>query len=224
MLKYFSCVSKGLVTVGLVAFISGCTVTPTTITQKPVDGVSLTQIPRDAHPGSIYNANGYRPMFEDRKSRWIGDTVTITITENTNASKNDSGSSSMKNSVGSNINLRNNGKPPLVNLSSSSNSAYNDSAAAKASNSFVGNITATVVDVKPNGYLVVHGEKKIAFDQGTEFVRFSGVVNPDMITAGNNVLSSTIADARIEYRTNSNIDSAQVVNSLSRFFLSFIPI
>jgi len=71
---------------------------------------------------------------------------------------------------------------------------------------------------------MVSGEKQIAFDRGAEFVRFSGVVNPDTITLGNNVPSTKVADARIEYRTNSQLDAAQVVSILARFFLSLSPL
>jgi flagellar L-ring protein precursor FlgH len=82
----------------------------------------------------------------------------------------------------------------------------------------------TVVDVLENGNLVVSGEKQVAFDRGTEFVRFSGVVNPDTIMLGNVVPSTKVADARIEYRTNSQLDAAQVASILARFFLSFSPL
>ena len=76
----------------------------------------------------------------------------------------------------------------------------------------------------PNGYLMVSGEKQVSLDKGTEFVRFSGVINPDTITTGNFVTSTQVADARIEYRTNSKIDGAAVASMLARFFLSLAPL
>jgi len=81
----------------------------------------------------------------------------------------------------------------------------------------------TVIEVLPNGNLVVAGEKQIGLDKGTEYIRLSGVVQPDTILAGNNVSSSRVADARIEYRTNTNFDKAEMMNWMGRFFLSFIP-
>ena len=60
--------------------------------------------------------------------------------------------------------------------------------------------------------------------KGSEFVRFSGVVNPDYVRAGNVVPSTQVADARIEYRTNSRIDASQVMSILTRFFLSIAPL
>jgi flagellar L-ring protein precursor FlgH len=70
---------------------------------------------------------------------------------------------------------------------------------------------------------VVSGEKQVALDKGAEFIRFSGVVNPDNIISGNQVPSSQVADARIEYRTNTRLDPADVVSSMAKFFLSVIP-
>jgi flagellar L-ring protein precursor FlgH len=81
----------------------------------------------------------------------------------------------------------------------------------------------TVVEVLANGNLIVAGEKQIAMNKGTEFIRFSGMVNPDSITTGNNVLSTAVADARVEYRTNSKIDRAEMNSMVSRFFLSLLP-
>jgi flagellar L-ring protein precursor FlgH len=49
------------------------------------------------------------------------------------------------------------------------------------------------------------------------------VVNPATITSGNTVQSVQVADARIEYKANGFIDSAQVMGWLSRFFLTFLP-
>jgi flagellar L-ring protein precursor FlgH len=90
-------------------------------------------------------------------------------------------------------------------------------------NTFTGNIAATVLEVSPNGYLVVAGEKQIGFDEGAQFIRFSGTVNPKMITVNNTVDSNTVADARIEYRTNNTMDSSYMASSITRFFKTMIP-
>ncbi|MDP2247897.1 MAG: flagellar basal body L-ring protein FlgH, partial [Nitrosomonadales bacterium] len=167
------------------------------------------------------------PLFEDRRARFIGDTLTIQITENTSAGKQGAGSSSRTGSVSASvdpttglpINLR---RP--ITLGADSSLSNEEKAASSSSNNFTGTISVTVVEVLENGNLVVSGEKQIAFDRGSEFVRFSGVVNPDTITLGNNVPSTKVADARIEYRTNTQLDAAQVVSILARFFLSFSPL
>ncbi|STJ29936.1 flagellar basal body L-ring protein [Escherichia coli] len=53
-------------------------------------------------------------------------------------------------------------------------------------------------------------KKQIAINQGTEFIRFSGVVNPRTISGSNTVPSTQVADARIEYVGNGYINEAQI--------------
>ena len=60
-------------------------------------------------------------------------------------------------------------------------------------------------------------------NKGVEFIRFSGMVNPDNIGVGNTISSTQVADARVEYRTNSQIDRAELTAMASRFFQSLLP-
>jgi flagellar L-ring protein precursor FlgH len=80
-----------------------------------------------------------------------------------------------------------------------------------------------VIEVLPNGNLLVSGEKQVAIAQGTEYIRLSGVVNPYFINAANTISSSQIADARIEYKESGTISEAQVMGWLARFFMSVLP-
>ena len=80
-----------------------------------------------------------------------------------------------------------------------------------------------IPNVMNNGNLRVRGEKQIAINQGTEFIRFSGVVNPRTITAQNTVPSTQVADARIEYVGDGYINEAQHMGWLQRFFLNVSP-
>lgn len=218
-----------------IALGTGCAVTPTSIVQQPTSATAIDTKPA-AKNGAIFNAAAYRPMFEDRRPRYIGDIVTINITESTSAKKANASSASKNGEVSfeTDAKLKDNvpfvgsliGRLPyggLGSVSGSSANSYDDKADANSSNTFSGSITTTVVDVLPNGNLLVSGEKQVALDKGTEFIRFSGVVNPDTISIGNAVPSTKVADARIEYRTNSKVDGAAIASMFARFFLSMAP-
>ena len=84
-------------------------------------------------------------------------------------------------------------------------------------------MTATVIEVLPNGNLLISGEKQLAIGQQTEYVRVSGIVNPAFVGIANQVDSASIADARIEYKSAGFISEAEVMGWLARFFLSFLP-
>ena len=223
----WSGVRRVLLLLLLSGVLAACSVTPRTIVQTPTTAKPVSADRAAAPNGAIYRAAAYEPLFEDRRARFIGDILTIQIIENTRAGKQGAGSSSKSGKVEASIdpttglplNLRN-----PISIGADSSLSNEEKAASSSSNNFSGTITVTVVDVLENGNLVVSGEKQIAFDRGTEFVRFSGVVNPDTITLGNNVPSTKVADARIEYRTNSQLDAAQVVSILARFFLSLSPL
>jgi flagellar L-ring protein precursor FlgH len=81
----------------------------------------------------------------------------------------------------------------------------------------------TVTNVLPNGNLVVSGEKQMLINQGNEFVRFSGVVNPNTISGLNSVYSTQVADAKIEYSAKGYINEAENMGWLQRFFLNVAP-
>ena len=101
--------------------------------------------------------------------------------------------------------------------------SFSRKGAAAANNVFNGTITVTVIDVYPNGNLLVSGEKMVAINQGNEFIRFSGVINPNNVTAANTVQSTQVADARIEYRGSGFIDESNTMGWLQRFFVAIMP-
>jgi flagellar L-ring protein precursor FlgH len=219
-------VKPAQVKVGLLLLLSvllaGCSVTPSTIIDKNVPQALANMPMPGAGPGSIYSVATYRPMFEGRRASLVGDILTITFIENTNVSTADANSSSKKGTAVSAF-QNTQGDPLGLSYNMSNSVSLANTAAGNNAATFTGSVSVTVTEVKPNGFLAVSGEKQIALDAGVEFVRFSGVVNPSMITNDNSVASNTIADARMEYRTNSTLDLANIVKILNRFFLSFIP-
>ncbi len=209
------------------ALLSGCvaTVPPTAVHQPMTVRPEARAIPPAAN-GSIYNAASARPLFEDRRARFVGDTLTINIVEKTQADKKSDTKASR--SFGMDMGTPRIGVAPFktvqgTGIEASSGTNFQGKGENKSSNNFTGTLTVTVIEVYPNGNLLVSGEKQIGLKDGEEFIRFSGVVNPNTITAANTVQSTQVADARIEYKANGFLDSAQVMGWLGRFFLSFLP-
>ncbi len=207
--------------------LAGCGTTPTSILDKPTTARPEAKPTQAASNGAIYQAASYRPMFEDRRARQVGDVLTIVINEKTQAGKQASSTGSKDSSVDALIGAfagLSVGTLKKLGVNAESASQYADKSAINSSNNFTGNVNVTVIEVLPNGNLIVAGEKQIALDKGVEFIRLSGVVQPDTIQAGNTVSSAKVADARFEYRTSAKFDSAEVMGWLGRFFLSFIPL
>jgi flagellar L-ring protein precursor FlgH len=212
---------KTLLILGMLA-LAGCSATPSSIVQRPSAMRAAMPEPVPPSSGAIYQAASYRPMFEDRRARHIGDMLTIAIVEKTAAVKAGASSGNKSGSVSF-------GAPGLIQnrlgatVAANGASKFADGDNQSASNTFTGTIGVTVTEVLPNGNLIVAGEKQVAMNKGVEFIRFSGMINPDTIQTGNTVSSTQVADARVEYRTNSQIDRAEMTAMVSRFFQSLLP-
>lgn len=217
---------QGCLLAGVLA-LAGCGTTPSSIVEHPTSARPVAQPAETAGNGAIYQAAAYRPLFEDRRARRVGDMLTIQISERTQAGKQASSNASKASAVDSSISAV--AGVPLkmfqgVGINAEGAVSYDDKSALNSSNTFTGSVTVTVIEVLPNGNLLVAGEKQIGLDKGTEYVRLSGVVQPETIRPGNTVPSSQVADARIEYRTSAKLDRAEMMSWLARFFLSFIPL
>jgi flagellar L-ring protein precursor FlgH len=177
--------------------------------------------------GAIFQAAGRDvALFEDRRPRNIGDILTIVISEKLNASKNSGANASREGAMGASFATIPKFLTGLLegqDAKLSGTSALNAKGGANAANNFNSVITVTVTDVLANGNLLVSGEKQMGINQGTEFIRFSGVVNPRTVTGNNTVLSTQVADARIEYTAKGYIDEAQHMGWMQRFFLNVSP-
>jgi len=215
------------------ALLTGCAGIPHKPLVQGVTTASPTPPQLNEVNGSIFQTGqamnyGYQPLFEDRRPRNIGDTLTILLQENVSASKSSSANATKGGSVGLGFNVMPRFMSGLFggDRAATSIEGENDftgKGGAAARNAFSGTITVTVKQVLENGNLLVVGEKQIAINQGTEFIRFSGVVNPRTISGSNTVISTQVADARIEYVGSGYINEAQQMGWLQRLFLNLSP-
>ena len=222
------------------ATLAGCSTVPPTNVHQPMSARPSPVPEVAAGNGSIYQAKYSKPLFEDRRARNVGDVLTISIVEKTTTSKNVSSTAARTSSVSetaatptilgytpnpAQLGLAGLTRGTNFDTSVTANGAqkFEGKGDSSQKNDFLGTITVTVIDVLPNGNLLVSGEKQMGINEGTEYVRFSGVVNPSTISSANLVSSAQVADARIEFKGRGEVDSAQAMGWLTRFFLSVLP-
>ena len=162
-------------------------------------------------------------LFSDRKASKVNDLVTITIDESTASSgKADTKTSrastadyDVTNFFGMNrdFNLHNNGifedfykmgtnatHPVFIpEVVGDGTSDYTGKGDTKREGTLTGTITAKVVEVMPNGNLVLESRKEITMNREKEILILTGMVRPDDISTDNNIPSSKIADTRLFY-------------------------
>ena len=188
---------------------------------SPSYPTSLTTSPNTT--GSIYQSNPRINLYQDRRAHAVGDILTVTLTENTQAKKQANTNTERKTSTDiPNPTILsgaiNGGHFPGLGFTTANDTKLQGTANSNQSNNLVGTITVSVYRVLPNGYLMVRGEKWITLNQGDEYIRLSGIVRPDDIDSNNQVDSTRIGDARITYSGTGELAESNGAGWLTRFF------
>jgi flagellar L-ring protein precursor FlgH len=211
-----------------VALFAGCAWnTPPATVHQPMTARPVPVRDEHSNPGAIYQPESARlALFQDIRARWVGDTITIVLEEKTSASKKSSSNASRTGSTELSIPVYD--ELPLgglqgTGIDASSSVDFEGEGDAASNNAFTGRLAVTVIEVLENGNLLVSGEKQVSINQGTEYIRFSGVINPAYIKPDNSVSSTRVADARLEYRGTGYISEAQTMGWLSRLFMTISP-
>jgi flagellar L-ring protein precursor FlgH len=212
----------------------GCSVVPQKTTDyRPVIPPELAPPPQTT--GAIYQSGYEQRLFEDIKARRVGDILIVSFDEKTAATKNAKTNTDKGSEVKTDVieflgSYPQFNVPGLIPLASNDNNTldndfdssinFDSDAGSSQSNSLTGNIAVTVIQVYPNGYLYVSGEKRLTLNQGDEYVQLSGIVRPVDIEPDNTIASSKIADARIAYSGEGVLNDANRMGWLTRFFNS----
>lgn len=215
--------------VSFILFLSGCVSTSDTPVQAndPSFAPVVPDYPREhiVEDGSLFRPYMASSMYSEITARQVGDIITVQLSENTNATKSAGTTTSKESTVdlqpitglgGNAVNIGN----QSIQLGVESTNDFAGDAQANQSNSLSGSITVTVVDVLPNKNLVIRGEKWITLNHGDEYIRLTGIVRPVDINALNQVQSTRIANARIQYSGTGSFARAQEKGWLTRFFSS----
>ncbi|WP_412972724.1 flagellar basal body L-ring protein FlgH [Glaciecola sp. MF2-115] len=216
-------------TIIAVSSLSGCkstAVKPVTA-NDPYYAPAVPTMTRDeiVEDGSLFNKAMANSLYSDVKARRVGDIITVRLSENTNASKSAGTTSSKETSVDLNPivglggNVINIGKES-IQLGVDSSNDFTGDAQANQSNSLTGNISVTVVEVLPNQNLIIRGEKWLTLNNGDEYIRLTGVIRSADISPTNEIQSTKIANARIQYSGKGSFAQAQEKGWLTKFFSS----
>ena len=177
------------------------------------------------HADSIYQMESAWLLLEDIKPRRVGDMLTATLAEKTDAKKS-ADTDTKKTSDNTITALNFLGAPVTYNdrqlLDTQLKSEYDFSgeAGSSQSNSLTGSVTVTVVEVLANGNLVVQGEKWININQGEEYIRLRGIVRPSDISPDNTIASTRVANAQIQYSGEGSLANSNDQGWLAKFFNS----
>ncbi len=195
---------------------------------------ALAAVAARADTGSLWPAGrgNERGLAADRKAAGKGDIITIVIaesasaqtTQNKRADRKSSLSDAVERFVFSTAASRlgtHNGELPATSIAGAS--SYSGGGAVNNSQSVTSRAAVLVTDVLPNGNLVIEGVRVVTFSGETQYVVLHGLVRPDDISRHNTVLSTNIADARVEFHSEGTLTEAQKRGWLSKLYERLRP-
>ena len=171
--------------------------------------------PVSSNEGSLWVNHGHRTdLFKDPRAQDVNDVVTVQVVESTQASAAaDSKNSKATTADAGYISLfgAENRIKELPNLiSGKTTNTFNGSGATTRNTTLSTSMTARVINVLPNGYLVIEGIREIRLNNENQILFLTGVVRPEDISRSNVVLSSSIAQMTV--RLQGRGDISQHVN------------
>lgn len=185
-----------------------------------------------APAASLWDGASNRSMFADRKASAKGDILTVVVAESAAATNSQSKKSSRESALedavsrflfssGASSFGTHNGDLPALGLHGKSNASGGGD--VSSNQSLTSRAAVLVTDVMPNGNLVIQGVRIVTFSGETQYVVLHGLVRPDDITPSNTILSSNIADARVEFVAEGSLSDAQKRGWLSRLYEKLRP-
>jgi flagellar L-ring protein precursor FlgH len=188
-----------------------------------IERVRAQQAAEVKAPGSIWSTEGRLVRLgTDAKAVRLHDVVSIVVTESLAASTD----GQVKNSRASNANSgltslfgalkASNALQNLVGMSASS--GLTAQGQSTTNSSLATTFGGEVVDVLPNGMLVVQATRQLTFSQQTQLIKLRGLVRPEDVSAQNQVLSTAMTDLELEVTGKGIVnDSTYRQNPLVRF-------
>lgn len=191
----------------------------------------LTILAPVSHAESLWSASGQtsRSMFADRKAAAKGDILTIVIAEsavaqssqNKKATRESSLQDAISRFIYSGLGAH---KGELPGISTAGGSSYSGGGDVSNSQSLSARAAVLVSDVLPNGNLVIEGVRVVTFSGETQYVVLRGIVRHDDIGRDNSVISTNIADARVEFYSEGTLTDAQKRGWLSKIYEKLRPL
>ena len=188
------------------------------------------------NPGSLFRNSDN--LFSDTKAKKVNDIVTVIITENisqiSQASKklsetnqNNGGVFDASVSGGVNVNGKHYGIGKtgigLSLPSMNSNRSFSGSGTQNTKQQFNTTISARIVKVLKNGNYYIYGSKEMLLNGEKQIVQISGVIRPEDISADNTIDSKYIADEKISYKSQGDINDYTNQSWFAKFWNKIVP-
>lgn len=164
---------------------------------------------------SLWTGKGTDSLFTDHRAKSVGDVVTIIISEQASSTQKASTDVSKKTSMSVDP-----GIGPILDKIPEMGFSEGDKVTSNGTTTRTTNVaarlTARVVEVEPNGNLVIEGTREVQTNKEKQTMKLHGVIRREDIAPDNTVLSSYIADAQITHEGTGPIGRRQKEGIITR--------
>jgi flagellar L-ring protein FlgH len=195
------------------------------IVEMPTFAPTVSQPVNVNTQGAIFQSGSSLSLYETPRAQKLGDVLTIRLSESYTGSNSADAKASRDSSISADAADKSTGAAArlarLFNVGTASTSFKGNGSTSNVS-AMSGTLAVSVIGSLPGGNLVVAGDKIIAMDGNQDRLRFSGIVNPKDIEAGNYVASNKVANARIEQAGVGMLADSTTMGWLQRLFMSVL--
>jgi flagellar L-ring protein precursor FlgH len=169
--------------------------------------------------GSLWTAKDLFGMCADLRARNVGDIVTINIVESASASKNATTKTAKTTALAANwsgVLQKLSGDLLGADQKAAFGNSFDGQGATTRNSTLNAYISAQVIQVLPSGNLAILGSRQVQVNNENQIINIQGVIRPVDIDSTNQVLSTAIADAKIELNGQGVVSDKQRVGWLTR--------
>lgn len=206
----------------ILASLTGCVARTTQAPPVMPERNSLPMVEEkmpQANEGAIYSAKS-KNLYQDNRARQVGDIVLVKIVETSSGKKTAETKTTRDSSLTGGISslfgfeqslLTKGGvhTPSLTSINADMANSFQGKGETKRDSTVTATLSAKVVEVTMEGNLLIQGYREVRVNNETQHIIISGMVRPTDISQDNSILSSNIADARIEYTGTGSLASKQ---------------
>lgn len=216
---------------------SGCSATTPAPVVEAVPGTApatpggmYMKVP--AEEGSIFTG-GNALLFSDQRAKRVGDTIIVDIVENTSSKMDANTDVTRESTLEAKIPYSagfldalkdsNSRFDPANLMISSTKNDFKGKGSSDRKGQITASIGSSVVNVLPNGNVVIQGTREMTVNNETQYINVSGVVRPEDIGSDNHVKSTYLADSKIVYSGSGVLADKQRPGWLARIFDKIWP-
>lgn len=171
---------------------------------------AVTEQKTQPSEGTIYGSRVSLDLYKDSRAKSVGDIVLVRIVESSNATKKASTKTEREDTVTGGItsmfgfekwlsDKNSRFTPSSTSLQANLTNDFEGKGETKRNSNVTATLSARVTNVTIDGNLAIRAYQEVRVNNETQFIVLAGLIRPGDISQDNSILSSYIADARIEY-------------------------